>query len=175
MSLPGDWPLGAQGPPDAQWPVGYLALVAKHPLRHREWLWRGSTLTLDESAECCAAVIGMPRSTPTAFDTLELDDRTVPFWTALPVTADERDFAREFGSLALQFKMRAAGFDEQFVPGRPAVVGPPSSWRHLPGDEPLMELLARPEDGFFCSECQRWHTELPRSFDAGPAPAHLEA
>lgn len=112
IRLPADWPVPEPGDqmmsawhdPRAYWPIRVLKMLALFPHKFRTWIWTGHTLELGPPEDMApgsgfGSVLLMPPLTlPEAFWTLPVSaDRTIHFFTLIPLYREEADLKLERG------------------------------------------------------------------------------
>jgi DNA-directed RNA polymerase subunit RPC12/RpoP len=112
ISLPPDWPLTRDALADERnyWPIRMLKTLARFPHEHQTWLGFGHTvanhgepaLPYAENTELCCALFFQPLLVPKEALSLELDDqKTIWFYSVIPLYEDEMDLKLKKGSEAL--------------------------------------------------------------------------
>ena len=111
LSLPADWPLtqDAFEQHENYWPIRMLKFLARFPHEFETWLGWGHTIPNGDPPEpfaentglCCAFLLS-PVLAPDEFSELKIDDeRTVNFFTLVPIYREEMDFKLKKGTEAL--------------------------------------------------------------------------
>ena len=111
LSLPSDWPLSQEAFSDERnyWPIRMLKTLARLPHEYQTWLGFGHTVSNGEPAlpyadntKLCGALVFLPLLVPEAGRELKIDDeKTIWFYSVLPIYKEEMDFKLKKGSDAL--------------------------------------------------------------------------
>ncbi len=126
LSLPPEWPVGEtyevlpsqEVNPRHYWPIYLLKMLARFPHKFNAWLWWGHTMPNGDPAEpyadntqlCCALLLS-PMRFPQEFGQLKIDDeKTIHFFSIVPLYKEEMDVKLEKGTEAL-----FDGFDKHNV------------------------------------------------------------
>lgn len=98
MTLPRQWLLDAHAPRDAKryWPIAQLLRLATIPSQSGTWLGWGHTLPngdppqpLAPDTKLCGAILVPSLLVPTAFYELTLEDRSIAFYSVVPLYREE--------------------------------------------------------------------------------------
>ena len=140
LCLPADWNLGKdqmfQTEPEAfkdernYWPVRWLKKLARLPHEYNTWLGVGHTIPNGDPAEALADglsftgfLICKPVTAPREFQELRTSpEKTIHFYSVIPLTTAEMNFKLEHGVSALMDKLQAHGVTELINPDRDSVV-----------------------------------------------------
>jgi len=128
MFLPADWlhPKSMKG--DSFWPVEWLRKIAYYPYLNDTWL--GGPATIISSSEppeplgpntsqtCLLLVADFSDIKPLAIRS----DKTVRFFTVIPIYTEERDLEKKHGIAKLIHSLKQAGVTTVVDPGRASVV-----------------------------------------------------
>ena len=128
ISLPPDWPLTQQAFEQHEnfWPIHMLKFLARFPHEFETWLGWGHTIPngdppepfADNTAYCCALLLS-PVLVPDGFSELKIDDeRTVNFYSLVPIYREEMDFKLKKGTEALIDRFAKNGVTELLNLGR---------------------------------------------------------
>lgn len=128
MFLPADWPHPSAMRSDFFWPVEWLRKIAYYPYLNDTWL--GGPATIISSAEppeplgpntrqtCLLLVADFSDIKPLAISS----DKTVRFFTVIPIYTEERDFEKKHGIATLLHSLKQGGVTAVVDPGRASVV-----------------------------------------------------
>ena len=114
MTLPRQWQLDAHAPRDAKWywPIGQLLQIATIPGQSGAWLGWGHTVPngdppqpLAPGTKLCAAILVPSLLVPTAFYELALADRSIAFYSVVPLYREELALKEREGMKALFEKL----------------------------------------------------------------------
>ena len=102
------------------WPVRWLKTLARFPHEFDTWLGMGHTIPTGDPPEpyadntklCCMMLL-TNSLVEDDFDTLELSDRIVHFWTLVPLYREEMEYKLKHGVEALVEKLDKIGGPEQ--------------------------------------------------------------
>jgi hypothetical protein len=127
MTLPREWQLDAQGPPEEPWywPIRQLRHLAGLPRRSNTWLGWGHTVPNGEPAQplapntkLCGVIIVPSLLVPTPFYELQLDARTIAFFSVVPLYKEELVLKEREGMAALLTKLIDRGIRDLVDPKR---------------------------------------------------------
>lgn len=128
MLLPPEWRMQREDFKEDRWywPVQHLKMLARAPHRWGTWFGVGHTMQIHEDLKTfagntalCAYMLA-PEPFGDGFSPLALPDgRAVTFLMAVPLYAEELQFAREHGTEALIERFEAADVDRVVNPARP--------------------------------------------------------
>jgi hypothetical protein len=120
LCLPPNWPLDDKSLEDGKhyWPIYLLKMLARFPHKFNTWLWWGHTMPNGDPAEpyadntqLCCALLMSPVRFDKEFSELQIDDeKTIHFFSILPLYKEEMDLKLEKGTEAL-----FDGFDKYSV------------------------------------------------------------
>jgi hypothetical protein len=138
LSLPADWPLTREAFENEAnyWPMRLLKMLARFPHEYETWLGWGHTIPNGDPAEpfsdgtklCCALLLS-PVLVPEGFSELKIDDeRTVHFYSLIPIYKEEMDFKLEKGTDALVERFIEHQVTELLNPNRPNVCKKKGWW-----------------------------------------------
>jgi hypothetical protein len=118
IRLPATWKLDAESFKDEAhyWPIRWLKILARFPHEFGTWLGDGHTIPTADPAEpyaagtklCCMMLIPTTLS-PESFQTLELPDRVIHFWSLVPLYREEMDYKLKHGSEPLMQRLTRLG------------------------------------------------------------------
>ncbi len=111
LSLPPSWPLDDKSLEDGRnyWPIYLLKMLARFPHKFNTWLWWGHTMPNGDPAEpyaedtqlCCALLLSPVRADE-GFESLQInDEKTIHFFSIIPLYKEEIDLKLEKGAEAL--------------------------------------------------------------------------
>ena len=120
LCLPPQWPLDDESlkNPANYWPIYLLKMLARFPHKFQTWLWWGHTMPNGDPAQpysdntklCCALLLS-PVRFGDEFSELKIDDeKTIHFFSIVPVYQEELDVKLAKGTEAL-----LDGFDKHGV------------------------------------------------------------
>jgi hypothetical protein len=128
IHLPANWPLTEDAFQDERnyWPIRLLKFLARFPHLYNTWLGPGHTVPngdppapLDNSVGFVCALIIPPLALPPGFHVCRLDEeKTVYFYSVIPVYLEEMDFKLEKGVDELVSRFRKHGVTDLVEPGR---------------------------------------------------------
>jgi len=138
LSLPPSWPLDDKSLEDGRnyWPIYLLKMLARFPHKFNTWLWWGHTMPNGDPAEpyadntqlCCALLLS-PVRTEEGFETLEIStDKTIHFFSIVPLYQAELDLKLEKGAEALCELFEKHIVTELLDPKRPNVCKKKGWW-----------------------------------------------
>ena len=128
MFLPADWPHPKSMKRDSIWPVEWMRKIAYYPYLNDTWL--GGPATIISSAEppeplgpntsqtCLLLVADFSDIKPLAIGS----DKTVRFFTVIPIYTEERDLEKKHGIARLLQSLKQGGVTAVVDPGRASVV-----------------------------------------------------
>ncbi len=132
LALPPEWPTKQEAFSDEKvwWPLRRLKMAARFPHIYSTWLWYAHTLADEGPAKpfaddvgFSASIISMPVLVPSDALSVKIrDDKTVNFFSYVPIYESELLYAREHGSDALFEKLDEAAATELIQKDRPRVV-----------------------------------------------------
>jgi hypothetical protein len=132
LRLPSTWTLGVRelGDERNNWPLQELDHLARMPHVYATWLWDGHTVAngnppepLTASTDFSGTILAPATWVPRGFRTLRVDpDRTVRFFSVIPVYAEELLLARDAGCERLLDEIERAGITDLLDVRRPSVV-----------------------------------------------------
>lgn len=122
ISLPPDWPFTQEAfeQPENFWPIHMLKFLARFPHEFETWLSWGHTIPngdppepfADNSQLCCAILLS-PALIAEEFRALKIDDeRTINFYSLVPIYREEMDFKLSKGTNALVDRFAKNGVTE---------------------------------------------------------------
>jgi Suppressor of fused protein (SUFU) len=123
LSLPPDWPLTQEAFADDRnyWPIRTLKTLARLPHEYQTWLGFGHTIPNNgdpaeayaENTELCCALVYQPQLIPESALGLKIDDeKTIWFYSVVPIYKEEMEFKLKKGSEALFKRMMAQNVNE---------------------------------------------------------------
>jgi hypothetical protein len=136
VCLPPSWPISMEAFADEAnyWPVRELKHLARLPHESRTWLSYGHTVDDPDSARPFAGtrfsgvILLHPLQAPEEFFTLCVSpERTIHFWSLVPLYAEEMELKLKEGTNALVERLDRAGVNTIIDPNRPSVV-PRQRW-----------------------------------------------
>jgi hypothetical protein len=129
--LPPAWPLSQEAFEDEAnyWPVRWLKQLARLPHEFGTWLGYGHSIPNGDppvpfapTTKLSGMLLATAVSLPEAASELRLDDeRSVFFWTVIPLYAEEMELKLRKGADALLDKLANAGITDIIDPTRPNV------------------------------------------------------
>jgi hypothetical protein len=118
ICLPPTWKLDQESFKDEQnyWPVRWLKVLARFPHEYETWLGEGHTIPTGDPPEpyakntkfCCMLLAGSALADE-GFDTLELSDRNIHFWSLIPLYVEEMNYKLKQGFEPLLEKLSKVG------------------------------------------------------------------
>lgn len=131
ICLPPDWPLTDEALKEEKyyWPIRQLKMLARLPHEYDTWLWYGHTVPngnppqpFAENTRLSGVIIAPPLLSPEGFFTLQLDEnKTIYFFSILPLYADEMNRKLKKGSDDLFGHLDSQGVNELLNIQRPSV------------------------------------------------------
>lgn len=131
VTLPASWPVSMEAFQDEAnyWPVRWLKILARFPHEHGTWLGYGHTIPngnppgpLAPSTRLCGMMVVPPAGYSESFFRLPVSgEKTIHFWSLVPLYAEEMDFKLRNGADALLERMDRQGVTEVIDPSRPNV------------------------------------------------------
>lgn len=127
VSLPASWPLDEAALKDEThyWPIRSLKQLARFPHMYNTWLGFGHSIPNGDppepfapSTQLCGMVLLPPLSYSEEVFELEMDGRTIRFWSLLPVYREEMKLKLRKGTEALLNKLDEHGIDMVVDPSR---------------------------------------------------------
>ncbi|HEY4369859.1 MAG TPA: suppressor of fused domain protein [Steroidobacteraceae bacterium] len=127
MTLPREWQLDAQAPREESWywPIRQLLQVASLPRTSNGWLGWGHTVPNGEppqplaaNTQLCAAIIVPSLLVPTPFYELVLDERSIAFFSVVPIYKEELALKQSEGMKVLLEKLIDRGIRDLVDPKR---------------------------------------------------------
>jgi hypothetical protein len=140
LCLPPTWPLGGPGEmeplrdEDNYWPLRLLKVLARLPHEYGTWLGPGHSIPhgdppspFEPTTGLCGAVIGVPLLFEPGLQVAPVRaDKTVAFYSVIPLYADEMQLKLDHGFAALVDLMEAAALTEMVDPHRPHLTAWPT-------------------------------------------------
>ena len=122
IRLPATWKLGPDHFKDEAnyWPIRWLKLLSRFPHEFETWLGDGHTVPTgdppdpyaDDTKLCCMMLV--PGAlVPEAFQTLVIGERTVHFWSLVPLYREEMDYKLKHGYEPLMQRLVKLGGPEK--------------------------------------------------------------
>lgn len=118
ICLPPTWKLDEQSFKDEAnyWPARWLKILARFPHEFETWLGEGHTIPSGDPPEpyapntklCCMMLVATALADE-EFHTLELSDRTIRFWSLVPLYAEEMNYKLKHGFEPLLEKLATVG------------------------------------------------------------------
>ena len=131
LCLPPDWKLAKEAFEDLRhyWPILLLKEVARFPHEYDTWVCFGHTITNGDppkayapNTKCCGALISVPLLASQEFWKLRVsDEKTIHFYSVIPIYKDEMDFKVKHGADPLIDKLCEREISELLNIGRPSV------------------------------------------------------
>lgn len=138
VSLPADWPIDVEAfkEEDVYWPIRVLKSLARFPHEYHTWLGYGHTVPNGDppapfapSTRLSSVMLMPPLLCPEGFSELVVSpERTVHFWSLVPLHQDELDLKLRRGSDALLARLDRAGVTEVIDPDRASVAAARKWW-----------------------------------------------
>lgn len=137
ICLPPDWPLDQDDLEDKKnyWPIRQLKFLARFPHEYDTWLWWGHTIPngdppqpFTDNTKLSGIILAPPVLFPEEAFTLDIDaNKTIYFFSLVPLYTEEMDFKLKKGSEALFSRFDKHGINELLDIKR-ANVGKKSLW-----------------------------------------------
>lgn len=135
LCLPAQWPVDSQAE-EHYWPIRWLKILARFPHEYKTWLGAHHSMPNGDPPEpiapgskLCGIVLARPTTVSVDFHQLRVnDEKTIHFYSVLPVHADEMDFKLKHGGEALLERLGRAKVTEILDPQRPSSLKRPW-WR----------------------------------------------
>jgi len=98
--LPPDWRLTQEDFKNESWywPIRWLKILARFPHEYDTWLWEGHTIPngdppepFADNTQFCGVMLLPPITAPPEFATLTVGDKTISFFSMIPLYPDEMD------------------------------------------------------------------------------------
>ena len=131
ICLPPDWPLSNEALKEERyyWPIRQLKMLARFPHEYDTWLWYGHTMPngdppqpFAENTKLSGIILAPPKLSPQDFFTLKIDDnKTIYFFSVLPVHTEEMNMKLKKGSEDLFEHFDKHGVNELLNIQRPSV------------------------------------------------------
>jgi hypothetical protein len=128
IRLPATWRLSQEDFKDEAnyWPVRWLKILARFPHEFETWLGEGHTIPTGDPPEgyapdtklCCMVLVRSELS-PEDFQTLELSDRNVHFYSLVPLYREEMDLKLKHGADALMSAWPSSAAPAKYEVGQP--------------------------------------------------------
>lgn len=138
LSLPPDWPLRQEAfeQHENYWPVEMLKFLARFPHEYETWLGWGHTIPngdppapFAENCGFCCVLLLSPILVPEEFLDLKIgDERTISFYSLVPLYREEMDFKLNKGTEALVERFAKKGVSELLDLNRPNVCKKKGWW-----------------------------------------------
>ncbi|UHA72778.1 suppressor of fused domain protein [Paenibacillus sp. 481] len=122
LCLPPDWKMSSEAFNDERnyWPIRWLKTLARLPHEYDSWLYIGHTIPngdpaewYAEDTELCGTLLGMPATVqPDFFSCQASADRTIYFYSVIPIYEEEMQFKLNEGIDPLYDKLSEAGVHE---------------------------------------------------------------
>ena len=132
IALPPDWPLDENSTKDENnwWPVRWLKQLARFPHEYETLLGFGHTIPNGDPAEpfapntgfCCTLLCQPVLADDGCEELVVRPDKTIHFYSFIPIYREEMEFALEHGSRELIGKLSDAGATELLDLQRPNVI-----------------------------------------------------
>src|SRR5688572_10038263 len=106
IALPPTWKLDEESFKDETnyWPVRWLKMLARFPHEYETWLGEGHTIPTGDPPESyapntklCCMMLASSALADEGFDSLELSDRVVHFWSLIPLYKEEMNYKLKHG------------------------------------------------------------------------------
>ncbi|WP_028612523.1 suppressor of fused domain protein [Paenibacillus harenae] len=128
ICLPPTWKISDEAFEDERnyWPIRELKTLARFPHEHNTWLYLGHTLAnggttkpYSEDVKFQAMLLSLPDvEDKQAFFNLEIGEKSVHFFTLVPIYREEMEFKLKNGMEALFAKLNRIGTDDVVNPNR---------------------------------------------------------
>lgn len=132
LCLPESWPMDSKDE-TYYWPIRWLKLLARFPHEYKTCLGALHSMPNGDPAEplaantrLCGIMLGLPMTVSVDFHQLRVsDEKTIHFYSVLPLHQDEMDFKLKRGGAALVDRFEQAKITELLDPQRPSAVRRP--------------------------------------------------